>query len=339
MNLRQDKFLMGKNKSLKIKNTLAKEASLLLAEQKKDWDILAKGYSDLNLVKVKTFSYNKFKIKVQFNPGRITSSSAKTDSKSIKSRQCFLCKENLPKVQRGINFIDKYSILCNPFPIFPEHFTIPKITHEPQLLYDNFDDMLELTKVLSDKYTVFYNGPQCGASAPDHMHFQAGSKNFMPIDTEYDELIKNKSSYIFNHKELKIFAAKNYLRNFIGIEGSNKEEIIKSFNLCYKIIHSFDNKNEEPMINIISSYIDGKWRIIILPREKHRPEQYFAEGEKNILLSPASVDMGGILITPLEKDFNKISIDDITDILRQVSINDDKFEQIIKTIKNKIELS
>ena len=121
-------------------------------------------------------------MKVQFNPGRYISTSAKVDEKSINDRKCFLCPANLPEEQKGILYEEEYLILGNPFPIFPEHFTIPNINHVPQQIKNNFPLMLKLTKDLSKHYVVLYNGPKCGASAPDHFHFQAGTKNFMPIE-------------------------------------------------------------------------------------------------------------------------------------------------------------
>src|SRR5690606_5973953 len=153
-------------------------ARTLLELQKQDWPQCAEGYATLKDVRVKEFQFNGFKIKVQFNAGRITSSAAKVDAKSISERKCFLCTENLPAEQKGILYGEDYLILCNPFPIFNEHFTLTHIQHAPQSIKGSFNKLLSLSKNLSKYYTVFYNGPRCGASAPDHMHFQAGNKFF-----------------------------------------------------------------------------------------------------------------------------------------------------------------
>ncbi len=310
--------------------TLSEQSKELLSEQIKEWDLAKNNYIGLESVKVKEFLFDGFTIKVQFNPSRMISTSAKVDAKSIKERKCFLCPANLPQEQKGISFNSHYLILVNPFPIFPEHFTIPKVEHVPQRIKENFTDILDLSKDLCDRYAVFYNGPKCGASAPDHMHFQAGLKSFMPIDNEFDNLNK---ILIKSDDDVKTSYTENYLRNFISIEGNNKESIVIEFNRIYNALESLDNTEEEPMLNLIALFQNESWRIIIFPREKHRPAQYFEENENQILLSPASVDLGGICITPREEDFNKITKEIIENIFNQVSISKEKLEQIVKLMR------
>ena len=312
---------------------LADKAKALLNQQKEAWEMLREGYESLLSVEVKNFEFDNFQVKVQFNPGRIKSSSAKVDKKSIKERKCFLCMENLPGEQKGILFRNDYLILVNPFPIFPEHFTVPKIDHFPQRIDSSFDALLELSREIGKYYTLFYNGPKCGASAPDHMHFQAGNKHFMPIDDEYRDL---KSSSILNplagNNEIEIFAADNYLRKFISFESANKEELQKAFQ-AYYLVHQKLTGDEEPMMNILSFYDENKWRIIIFPRGKHRPDFYYSDDDSRILWSPAAVDLGGVCITPVEKDFKKITKDDIVEGFRQISAPNEYFEFIKKKIK------
>jgi ATP adenylyltransferase/5',5'''-P-1,P-4-tetraphosphate phosphorylase II len=212
----KDKLINNKNSHTE---TLSSQIKSLLDSQIVDWELAKNNYKGLESVKVKEFSFDGFSIKVQFNPSRIISTSAKVDAKSIQERKCFLCKENLPKDQRGIEYKNEYIILVNPFPIFPEHFTIPKVDHKPQRIKENFEDILDLSKDLQDRYAVFYNGPKCGASAPDHMHFQAGIKNFMPVDYEFESIQKINLS---NYGKVKISYTESYLRNFISLESSDK---------------------------------------------------------------------------------------------------------------------
>lgn len=308
---------------------LAGKAKALLAQQKESWELLTKGYNSLNSVEVKTFEFDHFKIKVQFNPGRITSSAAKVDEKSIKERKCFLCPDNLPEAQKGILYKEDYIVLCNPFPIFNEHFTLPRTSHVPQEIKSSFPELLSFTKDLSRYYTVFYNGPKCGASAPDHLHFQAGDKAFMPIDSEYTEIKENLGRKIVDCNDLQVYAVDKYPGKFLSFESSNPEALIEGFNHFYGIFKEVSNNGaEEPMMNILSFYDNGKWHVMVFPRAKHRPSYFFMEGDDNILLSPASVDMGGVLITPLEKDFKKITRENIVDIFRQVTLSDETFEYI-----------
>jgi ATP adenylyltransferase/5',5'''-P-1,P-4-tetraphosphate phosphorylase II len=312
---------------------LADKIKALLIQQKNTWQLCADGYKSLSNTEERKFEFGDFIIKVQFNPGRIIFSSANVDEKSVSNRKCILCFNHLPKEQQGIMYKNHYLILCNPFPIFEEHFTIPSIEHLPQLIDDSFPKLLSLSKELGKYYIVFYNGPRCGASAPDHLHFQAGNKFFMPIDSEYDS-IKNKLGVkIVNEENLHVYAVDKYLRKFFSIESGIKEVLIRTFESFYNILEKIANKDEEPMMNILSTYENEKWRVIIFPRAKHRPSYFFAEGDENILLSPAGVDLGGVLITPLEKDFKKLTKELITDIYNQVTISTEYFEFIKKKLK------
>lgn len=300
-------------------NNLLQKIDILFEEQKKNWNLLSSNYEALKNVSVKTFDYNGFIIKLQHNPKRIISSSAKTDKKSISERKCFLCEENRPAVQKGIK-IGNYSVLCNPYPIFPKHLIIIHKNHTKQKIFGNFEAMLDFSEILKD-YTIFYNGPESGASAPDHLHFQAGNRNFMPLDYQYFDIIKKYGFCLFDDKKTRVHIIEDGLRNMASFESTDKQELINSFDTYYKTItENFIEKNE-PLMNIISLKVAGKFRVIIFPRQKKRPSQYYEKGEKNILLSPASVELGGLVVVPRKKDFDKITKEDITDIFRQVCIS------------------
>ncbi len=310
-------------------NDFSDAAKTLLNLQLKNWNLAANGFDSLKSVQTKVFDFDEYKIKVQFNPGRMVSSSAKVDEKSIKERECFLCLDKLPAEQKGILINGNYLILVNPFPIFPEHFTIPNIHHVPQRIKNSFSDLLEITKSLSKYYTVFYNGPKCGASAPDHLHFQAGTKIFMPINSEF-QIIKNKFGLqIYNENDLTITAVEDGLRRFISFESSNKSLIERHFTKFYNEYKSISSSDDEPMMNIICDYSENEgWRVIVFLREKHRSSHFFAEGNDRILISPASVDLAGVLITPREKDFGKISKKMISEIFEEITFSKENFIQI-----------
>jgi len=318
-------------------NDFGSAAKILLDHQKENWSLLYDGYKSLETVKTKSFQFDGYEIKVQFNPGRIISSSAKVDSQSIKERRCFLCTENLPLEQKGILFQNDYLILCNPYPIFPEHFTISSIEHLPQQIKISFEKFLSLSKDMSSRYTVLYNGPKCGASAPDHLHFQAGNKFFIPIDEGFHILKKKYGEQIYKIENVSVHAVDDGLRRFISLEGDDRVLLIKLFDEFYKTFESFIGSSEEPLMNILSLYEnDTGWKVIIFLREKHRPSHYYAGGENNILLSPASVDVGGVCITPLEKDFEKITKEIIQEIFFEVFISKDYFKLIKKRLKEKL---
>ncbi|MDR2804708.1 MAG: DUF4922 domain-containing protein [Dysgonamonadaceae bacterium] len=266
----------------------------LFEEQLNDWELAKTNYKALTQVKVKTLNVDGYPYKVQFNPARITSSAAKVDPQSIQARKCFLCSDNRPPVQKGIPFKGQYTVLVNPYPIFPRHLTVPALEHTPQLIAPRFGDMLDLAQALDD-YVVFYNGPKCGASAPDHFHFQAGNKGFLPIE---------------NEREWK---------NAIRIESANRQEMLARFRQNYDAL-PLPPGDSEPMLNLLTWYENGTWITCLFPRKKHRPACYSAEGDARLLISPASVDMAGVFITPLEKDFEKITAEDIVEILDEVNL-------------------
>lgn len=317
-----------------VQNNFADAAKQLLEEQKKSWKQIRDGYESLKHIKTKTFQFDGFTMKLQFNPGRYTSTSAKVDEKSLNERKCFLCPANLPEDQKGILCENEYLILGNPFPIFPEHFTIPNINHIPQEIKSNFFLMLKLAKDLSRHYVVVYNGPKCGASAPDHFHFQAGTKNFMPIMDDFHQLKNEYGEFLIENDELTIYAIDDGIRRMISLESPSSEKLTTTFDKLYEIYSSVAASIEEPMMNIIASYEEEfGWTVIVFLREKHRSSHYFAEGDGKILLSAASIDLGGVCITPLEKDFERITKEKLCEILSEVVLEQKKFLLIKHTIR------
>jgi hypothetical protein len=296
--------------------------------------MLSSGFKSLETVKSKSFQFDGFKIKAQFNAGRITSTSAKVDPKSISERKCFLCAENLPIEQEGILYKDNYIILCNPFPIFPTHFTLTHKVHQPQRILDTFPHMLDLSKDLSKYYSVIYNGQRCGASAPDHLHFQAGNKLFMPIDDEFHQIKNEYGKEIFEDDNLSLFAIDDGIRKFISIESLDKKLVENSFNKFYKKYSNLVNEDQEPLMNLISFYEEEYgWRVIIFLRAKHRPTVFFAKDETKMLVSPAAIDLGGVCVFPREKDFNRITKELITEIFKEVFVDEEILKNLHKSLK------
>ncbi|MCK9205965.1 MAG: DUF4922 domain-containing protein [Salinivirgaceae bacterium] len=310
-----------------------KHTRLLFIQQKETWPLLAENSEGLKNVLLKTLSFGGFSFKVQYNAKRITSSAAKVDKETIAARPCFLCQANRPMEQSQVLFEGSYDILCNPFPIFQEHFTIAGLNHIPQEIGNSFGQYLDISKALHE-LVVFYNAPKCGASAPDHLHFQAGNLGFLPIESEYDNLRNRYGKELFNTPAISVVAIDDGLRRMVVLESDDKLSLESGFKPIYQFMKDLVS-GEEPNLNILG-WFSGQWRIIIFPRDKHRPWQYFAEGDENILLSPASVDLGGTLITPLEKDFHKISASDVADIMNQVCLPPETFEELCSFIKKSL---
>ncbi len=313
---------------------LSEAAKTLFDLQCKDWKFCGDNYHQLKNVKVKEFRFGSYKIKGQFNPGRLISTSAKVDPKSIQERKCFLCEENLPPEQKGIIYKDSYWILVNPYPIFPTHFTLTNLKHQPQRIIDTFPDLLSFSKDLAKYYTVIYNGPRCGASAPDHLHFQAGNKYFMPIDDEADLLANEFGKVIIDNQDITALAVDDGLRKFILIESINKKLAIEFFDKFYKFYSELVNESQEPLQNIVCFYNDEfGWRIIIFLRSKHRSHHYFEQGENQTLVSPAAIDLGGVCIFPREEDFNKLNENLIREIFTEVFIENSLLFELSEKLK------
>ena len=296
-------------------NKLNQQIKSLFHEQVSNWELARVNYEGLKTVRTKLFHFNDFEVTIQYNPARIASTGARVDNRSIAARKCFLCVENRPEEQQSI-VLDDYIVLVNPYPIFPQHFTIPRKEHSDQQIKPYFTDMLELAEALDD-FIVFYNGPKCGASAPDHMHFQAGTKDFLPLLTDYKQMKPTHGELLEEGVNYQLYHLKNYLRTVYCIES---DTIISAQNIFKNLYIKWQgDSTEEPLMNIVCSYEDGIWYTFIFPRSAFRPWQYTAEGDQQLLVSPATVEMSGIFITPVEKHFDRISQNDVISIFEQCS--------------------
>lgn len=306
---------------------LSQAATDLIDQQCAQWPMAGDNFAALARIKEREFAVSGFEFKIQFNPKRIVSSSAKVDPKSISERPCFLCGANRPAEQRGIPFVGdsglEYTILVNPFPIFTRHLTIPAVSHIDQRIQGRVGDMLDLAASLTD-YLIFYNGPKCGASAPDHFHFQAGNKGFLPLEIHIEKLISDHATQ-FSGGQYRLLGS---AVSTIIYKSSSAEQIKGWFERFYARFAALTPGENEPMMNILCWKTAEDYYLVIFPRRAHRPSQFFAEGDQNIMISPAAIDLGGVFITPMEKDFLKITSADVEDILKQISIDHSTFDQL-----------
>lgn len=309
------------------------QANEMLNKQLKTWPLAQKNYADLWQVQTKQLDLHGLTVQIQHNPGRIVSTGAKTDKQSIAARKCFLCTENLPQEQIRLPFGLHYYVLCNPFPLFQEHFTITARKHEDQRIKERLGDFLELACRM-DKHTLFYNGPRSGASAPDHAHFQAVTRGVMPVEKELKNLPNAYGEEILSVEGGKIFAITGYIRNGFVIEATQRETATLLFRLVYDVLEQKPEETE-PAMNLFALYEDERWRLIVMPRHKHRPWQYTATGENHLLSSPGAADMGGLFITPRQEDFEKIDPAIVQDIYSQVAFSDDDIAKLTHSLRAK----
>lgn len=302
----------------------------LFDEQLQNWSLAATNYAALGQLKLNTFSVGGNTFRVQFNPARILSTAANVDPQSIRERACFLCAGNRPAVQREIPFRTEYAVLVNPYPLFPRHLTIPSVSHTPQSIGKRTADMLDLAAELDD-FVVFYNGPRCGASAPDHAHFQAGSKGFLPFEKEW----KQTRTLLREAAAGMIWKINDGLRSGWVIEGQDRSGVDELFATVCTLLAEL-SAEEEPMLNALAWREAGIWTVVVFARRKHRPDCFFAEGESGLTVSPAAVDLGGVFILPLEKDMGKITPELIRGILHEVGLDKAGEERITNRLKERI---
>lgn len=313
--------------------SLERKVSELIDRQTQEWELAKANYAGLGKVESKTFHFDGFCIMAQFNPERIRSSGAKTDAESIQARACFLCADNRPAVQRGLDFLGKYTILINPYPIFPQHLTVALKEHLPQEIEPYLADMLKLSQALPG-FTVFYNGPKCGASAPDHFHFQAGNKRLLPVYHDPETIVPRLGELLFQDETTVIHAlGKDFLRNGLLYSSTSPVSLCRHLHVALDALKERGQEGE-PMLNLLMDYEDGRWQVLLFPRDRQRPWQYFAEGAARILMSPASVEMAGLVILPRKEDFDKLTNGDLADIYQQVTINHHEFDLLKVRIKN-----
>lgn len=292
------------------------------------WTDARHRFRDLKHVETRQFSDQ---LKLQWNPARIVSTGAKIDKKTLGERPCFLCDKNRPKEQMSKQIDEKFHLLANPFPILPVHFTIPARKHQPQLIYKNYGEMHRFISLHSD-LMVFYNGPKCGASAPDHLHFQAGTNGILPLQTNWQRLSRNLTDIISLNDEEKISVVRDFIVPAFVIISKSAESDEALFRRLYKAMPQRGDETE-PMMNIISWRKGEEFISVVIPREKHRPEAYFAEGDAQFVVSPGALDMSGLIITPREEDFRKLTEEKALSLLQECGVSEEKMNAIIAKLK------
>jgi ATP adenylyltransferase/5',5'''-P-1,P-4-tetraphosphate phosphorylase II len=327
----------------------------LIEHQKASWPQLREGFESLLQVAIKQLPLRDFYVNAQHNPQRIRSTAAAVDKTSIQHRPCFLCAENLPLEEKGLAYGEDLVIFCNPFPIVNYHLSIIHRQHIEQAISGYFATMLDLARDLSPEYFVLYNGPKSGASAPDHLHFQAGRvltsaggvappkgrtafPEGLPI-VDHVKAIESKAelrSYkhnILNTTDLEIFTLENYHVNVLICHSQHRERLIDWFDWTLEALTEATGAELESMINLIVTHDGGAWITYLFPRAKHRPACYFAEGEDRLTVSPAAIDLAGWLVVPVEGHFQKIDSEAVSQIFSEVTLGEQPFSHVVKKLR------
>ena len=302
------------------------ELDRFIDRQLEQWADTRKRYRDLNHVELRSLRCGNMELQVQFNPARMVSTGARIDDKSLAERRCFLCGDNRPQEQMSKKLDGDFTLLVNPYPILPVHFTIPYNKHSVQRIRLCYQEMYRILNRYP-QITVFYNGPRCGASAPDHAHLQGVCSGMLPLQNAWTRLACNKEILFEIDSNNYICAVPGYVVPLLAIVSTNASVDYALFRHIYKAmpVHA---ESGEPMMNVIS-WVQGKSHItVIIPRAKHRPDCYMAEGDDKYVISPGTIDMAGLIITPRKEDFERINSETVNSILSQCGISTEAFEQI-----------
>jgi hypothetical protein len=328
-------YLAAQNDSSVIEHVNA-----LIEHQKQSWPMLAEGYAAFEAMETKRAQVDGSDVIVQHNPKRIRSTAARVDKESVGARACFLCSDSLPVEEKAIAYGDDLMILCNPFPILDRHLSIVHRDHTAQQIDDNLELMLQLARDLAPDYFVLYNGPQCGASAPDHLHFQACLRSGLPIEAlladDPSEAAHCDICATSASEGFELFTLTNGGRTVIVFRGNRGDEL---GGWVYQTINelsrdSFGNNSfgNEPMVNIISTYDKNQWTVYLFPRARHRPACFFAEGEERLLVSPGAIDMAGVIVVPERDHFERIGAEQVEAIYAEVSLGEDRVIEVVERV-------
>ena len=315
--------------------------------QLETWEAARQRYRDLRDVRTRELAVGASSIQVQWNPARMVSTGAKMDAKTLAERPCFLCEQNRPKEQVKKRVLDgQWELLVNPFPILPQHFTIPSVKHQPQRILEMYGDIHRLLEEYPE-LMVFYNGPLCGASAPDHAHLQAGTSGLVPLQLSWQRLSRNLTPIISLNDDEDISLINDYPCTAFLIRSRSQYGDEQLFRRLYEALPEAD---PEPMMNIVAwrrerqrvgegtSGID-EYLSVVFPRVKHRPDCYYKEGNEQYIISPGALDMAGYLITPRQEDFERLTPETALGILDEMTLRGDALQQVITRLQNTTQAS
>lgn len=306
------------------------EISKFLQDQLSVWPLASSNFRGLKQAQVKELEVGGIQCKIQHNPCRIASSTAEVDAASLAARPCFLCVPNRPAQQFHIKFEGRkdrhYNIQVNPYPIFPSHFVIARDIHSPQSIWHNFVDMMDFARKYQN-YLVFYNGPFSGASAPDHMHFQAIPKDLLPLQKAIDEFLDQGEEALTTGQDAKLYHFPKFCRGIYAFRSDTPKSLAKLF---YRLVDCAPlHENEpEPRLNLYIYCYKNEYRCFVVLRGQVRSHHYYSKEEDHLTMTPGAADMAGFFVCPKLNDFEKLNSNLLEEILEEVSISKEEEEMI-----------
>jgi hypothetical protein len=239
----------------------------------------------------------------------------------------------LPPEEKGLAYGDDLVILCNPFPIVRNHLSIVHRCHVEQTMAGRFERVLDLAKELAPDLFVLYNGPQCGASAPDHFHVQAGARQGLPLESHAARI---RERVVARADGVQLLTPDEYHLNLLIYRGSNRPALARWFYQTIDILAELTASPAEPLINLIMTFDHPNWTIYLFPRAKHRPACYFAEGDDKLLVSPGAIDVAGYVVVPVEAHFQRIDATAVKQIFSEVTLMPEVYTKLISKLEQSV---
>ena len=309
-----------------------KNPSEFINDQLSRWPEACANFRALRNVRTRKIMTGGLEVSLQHNPARIVSSAAKVDPDSVRKRKCFLCAENRPGEQISLDFEGrkgrKYDVLVNPYPILRDHLVIAMKEHCPQSIWRRYVDMLDMARAFR-RFIVFYNGPECGASAPDHHHFQAAARGQLPLENDIDALLERRRGgaadgnleYLVSGLDADLFLYRKFLPGIFVIRGATSKSVAKMFYRLLDCAEWNPDLQPEPMCNVFVWYESGEFRSIVVFRSAHRSSHYYSDGEDHLTVSPGCADMAGCIVMPVEKEFMSVDEAVVGNLMREVAVD------------------
>ena len=308
-----------------------KELNKFIKDQLSVWQLASSNFRALKTAPSREVDVFGLKCRIQYNPRRVISSTADTSPAAIASRKCFLCADNRPKEQFHLGFEGRkgrnYHIQINPYPIFRGHLVIVRDEHIPQEIWHHFPDMLDFAARYKD-YLVFYNGPSSGASAPDHLHFQAIPKHNLPLEDVVDEFLDHPGEPLATVKDASLYKFDGYARGVFALKATTSKSLAKLF---YRLLDCTDRGKgeEEPMFNLYAYVKNGEYRTIVVMRSAKRSHHFYSEGADHLTISPGAADIAGLFVAPFREDYDKADTALLEELLSEVCISEDEQNMIV----------
>ena len=318
-------------------DSLVSRVKALYEQQKHVWPGFRRGHEAMLKAECRSFEFDNGRVICQHTPHRMQSVSARVDPVSVQKRSCFLCPASLHPEERGITVGNEYLILCNVSPIFDQHVVISHQHHRPQAIRTSFADAITLTRELSPHFSLIYNGPRCGASAPDHLHFQAFPRENLPLQDQVwrDDPVTVRT-IVRDGSDILITASKNLSRHFLTFRSPNRTALaLWFFDTLAALKTDEDDGGDEPMINLVMAWRDNQWEVILFPRAKHRPDCFHERGDTQLLISPGAIDMAGVVVVPRKTDYERMTAEILEGIYQEVTIREDRFSRLLDTLMRK----